>query len=78
MGTRKNRLFEAVLRSTHNQCFEQKYKKKYQIISVRHSTIEYTAHSMNLNQYICMFAHKTSSRERGGVVGGHRTPYSTG
>ena len=27
MGTRKNRLVEAVLRSTHNLCFEQKYEK---------------------------------------------------
>ena len=26
MGTRKNRLVEAVLTSTHNICFEQKYK----------------------------------------------------
>ena len=27
MGTRKNRLAEAVLTSTHNLCFEQKYEK---------------------------------------------------
>ena len=27
MGTRKNRLDEAVLTSTHNLCFEQKYEK---------------------------------------------------
>ena len=26
MGTRKNRLVEAVLTSTHNLCFEQKYE----------------------------------------------------
>ena len=30
MDTRKNHLVEAVLTSTHNLCFEQKYKK-YQI-----------------------------------------------
>ena len=30
MGTRKNRLGEAVLTSTHNLCFEQEYEK-YQI-----------------------------------------------
>ena len=30
MGTRQNRLVEAVLTSTHNLCFEQKYEK-YQI-----------------------------------------------
>ena len=27
MGSRKNRLAEAVLTSTHNLCFEQKYVK---------------------------------------------------
>ena len=27
MGTRSNRLSEAVLTSTHNLCFEQKYEK---------------------------------------------------
>ena len=27
MGNRKNRLSEAVLTSTHNLCFEQKYEK---------------------------------------------------
>ena len=27
MGTRKNRLAEAVLTNTHNLCFEQKYEK---------------------------------------------------
>ena len=27
MGTRENRLAEAVLTSTHSLCFEQKYKK---------------------------------------------------
>ena len=27
MGTRKNRLAEAVLTSTHNLCFEQKHEK---------------------------------------------------
>ena len=30
MGIRWNRLAEAVLTSTHNLCFEQKYEKKYQ------------------------------------------------
>ena len=28
VGTRYNRLAEAVLTSTHNLCFEQKYEKK--------------------------------------------------
>ena len=33
MGTRKNRLVEAVLTSTHNLCFEQKYEKISQFLS---------------------------------------------
>ena len=32
MGTRENRLSEAVLTCNHNQCFEQK-KEKYNIFS---------------------------------------------
>ena len=30
MGTRKNRLAEAVLTSTQNLCYDQKYEKKNQ------------------------------------------------
>ena len=44
MGTRKNRLTEAVLTSTHNLCFEQKYAKyqsflfeKFQFLEVKFS-----------------------------------------
>ena len=33
MGTRKNRLGEAVLTSTHNLCFEQKYEKISEFLS---------------------------------------------
>ena len=33
MGTRKTRLGEAVLTSTHNLCFEQKYEKKIEFLS---------------------------------------------
>ena len=33
MGTRKNRLIEAVLKSTHNLCFEQKYEKYQTFLS---------------------------------------------
>ena len=33
MGTRKNRLGEAVLTSTHSLCFEQKYEKKSKFLS---------------------------------------------
>ena len=34
MGTRKNRLGEAVLTSTHNLCFEQNYEKLSEFLSV--------------------------------------------
>ena len=33
MGTRLNRLAEAVLTGTHNLCFEQKYKKYQNFLS---------------------------------------------
>ena len=33
MGTRENRLAEAVLTSTHNRCFEQKYEKYQNFLS---------------------------------------------
>ena len=33
MGTRKNRHIEAVLTSTHNLCFEQKYEKYQNFVS---------------------------------------------
>ena len=33
MGTRKNRLAEAVLTSTHKLCFEQKYEKYQNFVS---------------------------------------------
>ena len=33
MGTRLNRLVEAVLTGTHNLCFEQKYEKYQNVLS---------------------------------------------
>ena len=33
MGTRKNRLAEAVLTGTHSLCFEQKYEKYQNFLS---------------------------------------------
>ena len=33
MGTRKNHLVEAVLTSTHNLCFEQKFEKYQNFLS---------------------------------------------
>ena len=40
MGTRSNRLLEAVLTSTHNLCFEQKYKKISQFLSENFQFLE--------------------------------------
>ena len=33
MGTRQNRLADAILTSTHNLCFEQKYEKYQNFLS---------------------------------------------
>ena len=43
MGTRKNRLNEAVLTCTHNICFEQKYEniKKNQLKIVIFTSVKY-------------------------------------
>ena len=40
MGTRKNRLGEAVLTSTHNLCFEQKYEKHQSFLSENFKFLE--------------------------------------
>ena len=40
MGTRKNRLGEAVLTSTHNLCFEQKYEKYQNFLSENFQFLE--------------------------------------
>ena len=40
MGTRKNRLAEAVLTSTHNLCFEQKYEKYQSFLSENFQSLE--------------------------------------
>ena len=40
MGTRSNRLAEAVLISTHNLCFEQKYEKYQSFLSENFQFLE--------------------------------------
>ena len=40
MGTRLNRLAEAVLTSTHNLCFEQKYEKISEFLSENFQFLE--------------------------------------
>ena len=52
MGTRKNCLVEAVLTSTHNLCFEQKYEK-YQIFLSENFPFLVVKFSIYLNR--CVF-----------------------
>ena len=51
MGTRLNRLDEAVLTSTHNLCFEQKYKK-YQNFYLKNCHFLVVKFSMYLNRRV--------------------------
>ena len=64
MGTRKNRFAEAVLTSTHNLCFEQKYEKyknfyleiflflvvKFSIYLNRHVFVMTSLHKYNIKK----------------------------
>ena len=51
MGTRKNRLDEAVLTSTHNLCFEQKYEK-YKIFYLKNCHFLVVKLSVYLNRRV--------------------------
>ena len=51
MGTRWNRLGEAVLTSTHNLCFEQKYEKYWSFLSENFQFLEVNF-SMYLNRRV--------------------------
>ena len=51
MGTRKNRLGEAVLTSTHNLCFEQKYEN-YQNFSSENFQFLVVKISVYLNRHV--------------------------
>ena len=51
MGTRKNRVVEAVLTSTHNLCFEQKYEK-YQNLYLNILIILVVKFSVYLNRHV--------------------------
>ena len=51
MGTRLNRLDEAVLTSTHNLCFEQKYEK-YQISFSENFHVLVVKFSIYLNRHV--------------------------
>ena len=51
MGTRKNRLAEAVLTSTYNLCFEQEYEK-YQIFLSENFSFLVVKFSVYLNRRV--------------------------
>ena len=56
MGTRWNRLDEAVLTSTHNLCFEQKYEK-YQYFSTENFHFLVVRFSVYLNRNVFVMVH---------------------
>ena len=59
MGTRQNCLVEAVLTSTHNLCFEQKYEKYQSFLSENFQFLE-VKFSIYLNRcVIIMFTRFT-------------------
>ena len=51
MGTRENRLAEAVLTCTHNLCFEQKYEK-YQRFYLKNFSFLEVKFSIYLNRLV--------------------------
>ena len=52
MGTRKNRLAEAVLASTHNLCFEQKYEKNQIFFYLKFDIFMVVKFSVHLNRRV--------------------------
>ena len=58
MGTRKNRLAEAVLMSTHNLCFEQKYKKYLNFFIKKHFPVFVVKFSIYLNRRVSVMIYK--------------------
>ena len=57
MGTRQNRLIEAVLTSTHNLCFEQKYKKYQSFLTENFQFLE-VKFSLYLNRRVFVMMRK--------------------
>ena len=51
MGTRENRLAEAVLTNTHNLCFEQKYEKYRKFLAENFQCLE-VKFSIYLNRHV--------------------------
>ena len=52
MGTRENRLVEAVLTSTYNLCFEQKYEKYQNFLSNFYFHFLVVKFSVYLNRHV--------------------------
>ena len=75
MGTRYNRLAEAVLTSTHNLCFEQKYEKYQKFLSENFQFLEVNF-SIYLNRRVFVMLRKLIScshfLERTFVANEHR------
>ena len=61
MGTRSNRLAEAVLTSTHNLSFEQKYEKYQSFLSEIFQFLEVKC-SIYLNMCVFVMQHKHKNR----------------
>ena len=64
MGTRSNRIAEAVLTSTHNLCFEQKYEKYQKFLSENFHfffflVVKFSAY---LNRYVFVMGTKAAFR----------------
>ena len=62
MGTRYNRLGEAVLTSTHNLCLEQKYEKYQSFLSENFQFLE-VIFSIYLNRRVFVMHYKMHIRK---------------
>ena len=62
MGTRKNRIAEAVLTSTNNLCFEQKYEKYQNFLSEKFPflIVKFTIY-LNRRVFVMLFVKILSS-----------------
>ena len=54
VGTRKNRLIEAVLASTRNLCFRAKMKKSYTPVNPSFTIYEWGVSGSTLHGHVCM------------------------
>ena len=66
MGTCQNCLFKAVLTSTHNVCFEQKYEKYQNFLSEIFQFLV-VKFSVYLNRHVFVMICNKSKLEKGGI-----------